>query len=122
MIVPYIGLEEPLPVDFADELFARVLDSVRYAEDSVSRGTRPTKSRRFGSRIDLKVLEDHARTIGFASDDDHARPYDEAASSRQTCRCRQDQKPNRGTINIFRTVHEQASDPSVSAMCDPAAI
>src|ERR1700680_1068696 len=29
--------EEPLPVDVADEVFARVLDIVRYAEDSVSR-------------------------------------------------------------------------------------
>jgi hypothetical protein len=30
--------EKPLPVDVADEVFARVLDIVRYAEDSVSRG------------------------------------------------------------------------------------
>jgi hypothetical protein len=27
-----------IPVDVADEVFARVLDIVRYAEDSVSRG------------------------------------------------------------------------------------
>jgi hypothetical protein len=40
MIEPYIDSfdEEPLPVDVADEVFARVLDIVRYAEDSVSRG------------------------------------------------------------------------------------
>jgi hypothetical protein len=31
--------EEPLPVDVADEVFAQVLDIVRYAEDSVSRGS-----------------------------------------------------------------------------------
>jgi hypothetical protein len=47
MIDPYIDSfdEEPLPVEVADEVFARVLDIVRYAEDSVSRG-RLTKSRR----------------------------------------------------------------------------
>jgi hypothetical protein len=41
MIDPYIDSfdEEPLPVDVADEVFARVLDIVRYAEDSVSRGS-----------------------------------------------------------------------------------
>ena len=40
MIDPYIDSfdEEPLPADVADEVFARVLDIVRYAEDSVSRG------------------------------------------------------------------------------------
>jgi hypothetical protein len=39
MIDPYIDSfdEEPLPVDVADEIFARILDIVRYAEDSVSR-------------------------------------------------------------------------------------
>jgi hypothetical protein len=39
MVDPYIDSfdEEPLPVDVADEVFARVLDIVRYAEDSVSR-------------------------------------------------------------------------------------
>ena len=39
MIDPYIDSfdEEPLPVDVADEVFARVLDIARYAEDSVSR-------------------------------------------------------------------------------------
>ena len=37
MIDPYIDSfdEEPLPVDVADENFARVLDIVRYAEGSV---------------------------------------------------------------------------------------
>ena len=47
MIDPYVDSfdEEPLPVDVAGEVFARVLDIMRYAEDSVSRG-RPTKSRR----------------------------------------------------------------------------
>ena len=41
MIDPYIDSfdEEPLRGDLADEVFARVLDSVRYAEDSVSRGS-----------------------------------------------------------------------------------
>ncbi len=41
MVDPYIDSfdEEPLPVDVADEVFARVLDIVRYAEDSVSRGS-----------------------------------------------------------------------------------
>ena len=41
MIDPYIDLfdEEPLPVDVADEVFARVLDIVRYAEDLASRGS-----------------------------------------------------------------------------------
>src|SRR4029077_7190311 len=40
MIDPYIDSfdEEPLPVDVADQVFAQVLDIVRYAEDSVSRG------------------------------------------------------------------------------------
>jgi hypothetical protein len=40
MIDPYIDSfdEEPLPVDVADQVFARVLDIVRYAEDSVSQG------------------------------------------------------------------------------------
>ncbi|SHG48059.1 hypothetical protein SAMN05443248_1689 [Bradyrhizobium erythrophlei] len=40
MTDPYIDSfdEEPLPVDVADQVFARVLDIVRYAEDSVSRG------------------------------------------------------------------------------------
>jgi len=39
MIDPYIDSfdEEPSPVDVADQVFARVLDIVRYAEDSVSR-------------------------------------------------------------------------------------
>ena len=51
MIDPYIDSfdEEPLRVDLADEVFARVLDIVRYAEDSVSRGSaesrRLTRSR-----------------------------------------------------------------------------
>jgi hypothetical protein len=47
MIDPYIDSfdEEPLPVDVADQVFPRVRDIVRYAEDSVSRG-RPTKSGR----------------------------------------------------------------------------
>jgi hypothetical protein len=51
MIDPYIDSfdEEPLRVDVADEVLARVLDSVRYAEDSVSRGSaesrRLTRSR-----------------------------------------------------------------------------
>ena len=47
MIDPYIDSfdKEPLPVDVADEVFARVLDIVRYAEDSVSRGS-AAKSRR----------------------------------------------------------------------------
>src|SRR5258707_13232629 len=38
MIDPYIDSfdEEPLPVDVADEVFARGLAIVRYAEDSVS--------------------------------------------------------------------------------------
>jgi hypothetical protein len=47
MIDPYIDSfdEEPLSVDLADKVFARVLDIVRYAEDSVSRGRSP-KSRR----------------------------------------------------------------------------
>src|SRR5260370_18100676 len=38
MIDPYIDSfdEAPLPVDVADEIFARVLDIVSYAEDSVS--------------------------------------------------------------------------------------
>jgi hypothetical protein len=41
MIDPYIDSfdEAPLPVDVADEVFARVLDIVRYAEDSVSWGS-----------------------------------------------------------------------------------
>ena len=42
MIDPYIYIdsfdEELLRVDVADEVLARVLDIVRYAEDSVSRG------------------------------------------------------------------------------------
>jgi hypothetical protein len=40
MIGPFIDSfdEEPLPADVADEVFARVLDIVRCAEDSVSRG------------------------------------------------------------------------------------
>ena len=40
MIDPYIDSfdEEPLPVEVADQVFARVLDIVRYAEDSISRG------------------------------------------------------------------------------------
>jgi hypothetical protein len=47
MIDPYIGSfdEEALPVDVADEVFARVLDIARYAEDSVSRRS-ADKSRR----------------------------------------------------------------------------
>jgi len=43
MIDPYIYIdsfdEELLRVDVADEVLARVLDIVRYAEDSVSRGS-----------------------------------------------------------------------------------
>ena len=41
MIDPYIdSFDEELPrVDVADEVLARVLDIVRYAEDSVSRGS-----------------------------------------------------------------------------------
>ena len=47
VIDPYIDSfdEEPLPVDVADEVFARVLDIARYAEDSVSRRS-ADKSRR----------------------------------------------------------------------------
>ena len=46
MIDPYIDSfdEEPLPVDVADQVFARVLDIVRYATRFP--GGRPTKSRR----------------------------------------------------------------------------
>ena len=39
MIDPYIDSFDEEPVDVADEVFARVLDIVRYAEDSVSRGS-----------------------------------------------------------------------------------
>jgi hypothetical protein len=40
MIDPYIDSfdEEPLPVEVADQVFARVLDIVRYAEGSIFRG------------------------------------------------------------------------------------
>jgi hypothetical protein len=40
LIDPYIESfdGEPLPVDIADQVFLRVLDIIRYAEDSVSRG------------------------------------------------------------------------------------
>jgi hypothetical protein len=47
MIDPYIDSfdEEPLSVDVADKAFARVLDIVRYAEDSVFPGVgRPNPS------------------------------------------------------------------------------
>jgi hypothetical protein len=47
MIDPYIDSfdEEPLPVDVADEVFARVLDIVRTPKTRFP-GSRPTKSRR----------------------------------------------------------------------------